>query len=56
MAWYKHQLRTPTHLRFVDDKEILAESLEELNTMLGNIHIASQRLGLKMDMDKAKIN
>ncbi|XP_072943439.1 uncharacterized protein [Epargyreus clarus] len=44
-----------THLRFVDDIVIMAESLEDLNTMLNDLCGASQRVGLKMNMDKTKI-
>ncbi|XP_072938941.1 uncharacterized protein [Epargyreus clarus] len=44
-----------THLRFADDIVIMAESLEDLNTMLNDLCDASQRVGLKMNMDKTKI-
>lgn len=44
-----------THLRFADDIVIMAESLEELNTMLSDLSIVSQQVGLKMNMDKTKI-
>lgn len=44
-----------THLRFVDDIVIMAESLEELNTMLSDLSTVSQQVGLKMNMDKTKI-
>ena len=44
-----------THLRFADDIVIMAESLEHLNTMLSDLSIVSQQVGLKMNMDKTKI-
>ncbi|KAI8433032.1 hypothetical protein MSG28_013899 [Choristoneura fumiferana] len=44
-----------THLRFANDIVIMAESLEELNTMLSDLSIVSQQVGLKMNMDKTKI-
>ncbi|CAH2085381.1 unnamed protein product [Euphydryas editha] len=44
-----------SHLRFADDIVILAESLEELGIMLSDLNSASQRVGLKMNMDKTKI-
>ncbi|KAI8440939.1 hypothetical protein MSG28_009236 [Choristoneura fumiferana] len=44
-----------THLRFADDIVIMAESLEGLNTMLSDLSIVSQQVGLKMNMDKTKI-
>ncbi|KAI8422712.1 hypothetical protein MSG28_006477 [Choristoneura fumiferana] len=44
-----------THLLFADDILIMAESLEELNTMLSDLNIVSQQVGLKINMDKTKI-
>ena len=44
-----------THLRFADDIVIMAESLEHLNAMLSDLSIVSQRVGLKMNMDKTKV-
>ncbi|CAK1590282.1 unnamed protein product [Parnassius mnemosyne] len=44
-----------THLRFADDIVLMAESLEDLSTMLNALNSVSQRIGLKMNMDKTKI-
>ncbi|CAK1598811.1 unnamed protein product [Parnassius mnemosyne] len=44
-----------THLRFTDDIVLMAESLENLSTMLNDLSSVSQRIGLKMNMDKTKI-
>ncbi|XP_072931484.1 uncharacterized protein [Epargyreus clarus] len=44
-----------THLRFAYDIVILADSLRDLSKMLGDLNSASQRVGLKMNMDKTKI-
>ncbi|CAK1580164.1 unnamed protein product [Parnassius mnemosyne] len=44
-----------THLRFADDIVPMAESLEDLSTMLNDLNSVSQRIGLKMNMDKTKI-
>ncbi|KAG6440870.1 hypothetical protein O3G_MSEX001526 [Manduca sexta] len=44
-----------THLRFADDIVVLAESLEDLSTMLEDLNRVSQQVGLKMNMDKTKI-
>ncbi|CAK1594467.1 unnamed protein product [Parnassius mnemosyne] len=44
-----------THLRFADDIVLMAESLEGLSTMLNDLNSVSQRIGLKMNMDKTKI-
>ncbi len=44
-----------THLRFADDIVVMAETVEDLNTMLDGLSRASQQVGLKMNMDKTKI-
>ncbi|KAL0852521.1 hypothetical protein ABMA27_017001 [Loxostege sticticalis] len=44
-----------THLRFADDIVVMAETLEDLGTMLDGLSRASQQVGLKMNMDKTKI-
>ena len=44
-----------THLRFADDIVVMAETTEELSTMLGDLSRASERVGLKMNMDKTKV-
>ncbi|KAA5586822.1 reverse transcriptase family protein, partial [Pseudomonas aeruginosa] len=44
-----------THLRFADDIVVMAESLEDLGRMLGDLSRVSQQVGLKMNMDKTKI-
>ena len=44
-----------THLRFADDIVVMAKSMEELSMMLDGLDRVSQRVGLKMNMDKTKI-
>ena len=44
-----------THLRFADDIVVMAESLEDLGTMLEDLNRVSQQVGLKMNMDKTKV-
>ena len=44
-----------THLRFADDVVLMAETLEDLNTMLEDLRNPSQQVGLKMNLDKTKI-
>ncbi|WP_419894575.1 reverse transcriptase domain-containing protein, partial [Proteus faecis] len=44
-----------THLRFADDIVVMAESLEDLSTMLESLNRVSQQVGLKMNMDKTKV-
>ena len=43
------------HLRFADDIIIISESLEEMETMLRELAEASEKSGLKMNMQKTKI-
>jgi hypothetical protein len=44
-----------THLRFADDIVVMAETLEDLSTMLEDLNRLSQKVGLKMNMDNKKI-
>ena len=44
-----------THLRFADDIVVMANSMEDLSTMLEGLNRVSQQVGLKMNMDKTKI-
>jgi hypothetical protein len=44
-----------TYLRFADDIVVMAETLEDLSTMLEDLKRVSQEVGLKMNMDKMKI-
>ena len=44
-----------THLRFADDIVVMVKSMEELSMMLDGLDRVSQRVGLKMNMDKTKI-
>ena len=43
------------HLRFADDIVIMAETLEDLSTMLNDLSRVSAGVGLKMNKDKTKI-
>ena len=44
-----------TNLRFADDIVVLAETMDDLGTMLNDLSRVSQQVGLKMNMDKTKI-
>ena len=44
-----------THLRFADDIVVMAESMEDLGTMLNDLSRVSQLVGLQMNMDKTKV-
>ncbi|KAJ8727619.1 hypothetical protein PYW07_001738 [Mythimna separata] len=43
------------HLQFADDIIVMAETTEELRTMLSDLSRAFERVGLKMNMDKTKL-
>jgi hypothetical protein len=43
-----------THLRFANDTVFMADTLKYLNTMLEYLNSASQKAGLKINMDKTK--
>jgi hypothetical protein len=44
-----------THLRFADDMVVMAETLEDLSIMLGDLNGVSKQVALKMNMDKTQI-
>ncbi|XP_052737833.1 putative uncharacterized transposon-derived protein F52C9.6 isoform X1 [Bicyclus anynana] len=44
-----------TQLRFADDVVIMAQTLDDLSTMLNDLSSVSQQVGLKMNMGKTKI-
>lgn len=44
-----------SHLRFADDIVVIAESLQELQQMLDDLAESSQRIGLRMNLDKTKV-
>ncbi|KAI8424369.1 hypothetical protein MSG28_002896 [Choristoneura fumiferana] len=44
-----------THLRFADDIVVMAETMEDLGAMLADLSRVSDRVGLKMNMDKTKV-
>ena len=43
------------NLRYADDTTIMAESKEELKSLLMNVKEESERAGLKVDIQKTKI-
>ncbi|KAI8440552.1 hypothetical protein MSG28_001794 [Choristoneura fumiferana] len=44
-----------SHLRFADDIVIVAETLQDLQHMLNGLADSSQRVGLRMNLDKTKV-
>ena len=44
-----------THLRYADDTTLMAESEEELKSLLMKVKVESEKLGLKLNIQKTKI-
>src|ERR1700753_4275953 len=43
------------HLRFADDIILIATDLDQLQTMMNQLHQVSSKIGLKMNLSKTKI-
>ena len=60
MGWKKHRLesRLPgdiSNLRYADDTTLMAESEEELKSLLMKVKEESEKVGLKLTIQKTKI-
>ena len=61
LGWKKHKLesRLPgeniNHLRYADDTTLMAESEEELKSLLMKVQEDSEKVGLKLNIQKTKI-
>ena len=57
----KHKLEsrlpgeTPNNLRYADDTTLMAESEEELKSLLMKVKVESEKVGLKLNIQKTKI-
>jgi hypothetical protein len=47
--------RNINHLRYADDTTLIAESEEELKSLLMKVKVESERVGLKLNIQKTKI-
>ena len=47
--------RNINHLRYADDTTLMAESEEELKSLLMKIKVESEEVGLKLNIQKTKI-
>ena len=47
--------RTINHLRYADDTTLMAESEEELKSLLMKVREESEKVGLKLNIQKTKI-
>ena len=61
LDWMKHKLdsRLPVeninNLRYADDTTLMAESEEELRSLLMKVKVESEKVGLKLNIQKTKI-
>ena len=66
LGWKKHKLeetqagikiagRNINNLRYADDTTLMAESEEELKSLLMKVKVKSEKVGLKLDIQKMKI-
>ena len=58
LDWKKYKLesrRNINHLRYADDTTLMAESEEELKSLLMKVKVESEKVGLKLYIQKTKI-
>ena len=60
LGWKKHMLepragRNINNLRYADETTLMAESEEELKSLLMKVKEESEKVGLKLNIQKAKI-
>ena len=57
MGWMKHKIagRNINNLRYADDTTLMAESEEELKSLLMNVREEREKVGLKLNIQKTKI-
>ena len=54
-VWVKIAGRNISHLRYADDTTLMAESAEELKSLLMKVKEESEKVGLKLNIQKTKI-
>ena len=54
-AGIKIARRTINNLRYADDTTLMAESEEELKSLLMEVKVESEKVGLKLNIQKTKI-
>ena len=54
-AGIKIARRNINHLRYADDTTLMAESEEELKSLLMKVKVESEKVGLKLNIQKMKI-
>ena len=53
-VWIKVSGRNINNLRYADDTTLMAESEEELNSLLMKVKEESEKVGLKLNIQKTK--
>ena len=54
-SWNKIAGRNINNLRYADDTTLMAESEEELKSFLMKVKVESEKVGLKLNIQKTKI-
>ena len=54
-AGIKIARRNINHLRYADDTTLMAESEEELKSLLRKVNVESEKVGLKLNIQKTKV-
>ena len=54
-AWIKTARRNINNLRYGDDTTLMSDSKEELKSLLMKLKKESEKIGLKLNIQKAKI-
>ena len=54
-AWIKIAMRNINNLRYADDTTLMAESEEELKSLLMTVKVESEKVGLKLNIQKMNI-
>ena len=61
LGWKKHKLgikiagRNINNLRYADDTTLMAESEEDLKSLLMKVKVESEKVGLKLNIQRTKI-
>ena len=56
LDWRKHKLESNiNHLRYADDTTLMAESEEDLKSLLMKVKEENEKVGLKLNIQKTKI-
>ena len=61
LDWKKHNLesrfagRDISNLRYADDTTLMAESEEDIKSLLMKVKVESEKVGLKLNIQKTKI-